>query len=652
MAGDTTTIRRPPADLRRLLRDLRHATALRLPELLDRWRTHDPQTWPRLPALYTLLGERVLKQGEPLLAYDIVAEGLKYAPADVRLRQLQGLALVRSGASGRARKIFEELRAENNLDEETLGMLARTYKDAAAQAATPREARRFLGQAATAYAEAYRRNRGYWTGINAATTALLVGKKSEAAKLARAVRAACLRELKRARAGDKYWLFATLGEAALIARDWTEAADWYAQARAVGRHRFGDLQSSRRNARLLLRFWKAAPDEIERILEIPRVAVFVGHMIDQPGRAQRRFPSESEGAVATEIRRRIEKLDAQLGYASAACGSDILFLEAMQERGGETVVVLPYERDQFVRDSVDVIPNSSWRARFDRVLARATRVVTAAKDRFGRGGVSYDYVNQLLLGLASIRARQLETGLTPLVVWDRATGDGAGGTASAVKDWRRAGQRVEIIDLAKLSKRNPTSAIRRPTATGPALAAVNEAHSRIVAMLFADAVAFSSLSEDQVPVFVREFLGRIGELVRKAGRAVVERNTWGDGIYLVFSEVEIAGQLALDLCDLVNTTRWENWKLPASLNLRIGLHAGPVYEFTDPITRRRGHGGTHVSRAARIEPVTPAGQVYASEGFAALAAARQARGFACDYAGQTPMAKGYGTFPTYHVRRA
>ncbi|MFP4123703.1 hypothetical protein [Coleofasciculus sp.] len=23
----------------------------------------------------------------------------------------------------------------------------------------------------------------------------------------------------------------------------------------------------------------------------------------------------------------------------------------------------------------------------------------------------------------------------------------------------------------------------------------------------------------------------------------------------------------------------------------------------------------------------------------------------CDYVGQTPWAKGYGTFPTYHVRR-
>jgi class 3 adenylate cyclase len=71
-------------------------------------------------------------------------------------------------------------------------------------------------------------------------------------------------------------------------------------------------------------------------------------------------------------------------------------------------------------------------------------------------------------------------------------------------------------------------------------------------------------------------------------------------------------------------------RMPADLNLRIALHAGPVYEFNDPVTGSRSYSGTHVSRAARIEPVTPPGQVYASKAFAALAAARGVTDFACD----------------------
>jgi class 3 adenylate cyclase len=128
------------------------------------------------------------------------------------------------------------------------------------------------------------------------------------------------------------------------------------------------------------------------------------------------------------------------------------------------------------------------------------------------------------------------------------------------------------------------------------------------------------------------------------------KNTWGDGLYFVFSSVRDAGEFALELCDRVRLTDWPAKGLP-QLSLRIGLHAGPVYSCTDPVTQRTNYIGAHVSRAARIEPITPSGQVYASEAFAALAAAEGVREFVCDYVGQTPMYKNYGTFPTFMVHR-
>jgi class 3 adenylate cyclase len=61
--------------------------------------------------------------------------------------------------------------------------------------------------------------------------------------------------------------------------------------------------------------------------------------------------------------------------------------------------------------------------------------------------------------------------------------------------------------------------------------------------------------------------------------------------------------------------------------------------------------GTHISRAARLEPVTPPNQVYASQGFAALCECMSVTSFRCDFVGTLPLAKGYGNFPVYHVRR-
>jgi class 3 adenylate cyclase len=131
----------------------------------------------------------------------------------------------------------------------------------------------------------------------------------------------------------------------------------------------------------------------------------------------------------------------------------------------------------------------------------------------------------------------------------------------------------------------------------------------------------------------------------------VGKNTWGDGLYFVFGDVRTAGLFALDLRDLVTSIDWAAKGLRKDLNLRIGLHAGPIYVCTDPITGSRNVVGTHVSRAARIEPITPPGQVYASQAFAALATLEGVQDFSCEYVRQVEWAKHYGTFPTYLVRR-
>jgi class 3 adenylate cyclase len=174
----------------------------------------------------------------------------------------------------------------------------------------------------------------------------------------------------------------------------------------------------------------------------------------------------------------------------------------------------------------------------------------------------------------------------------------------------------------------------------------------IRAMLFADTVGFSKLTESELPMFVRHFLGLIGQLIHRAGPHVISKNTWGDGVYLVFGEVRAAGHFALDLADKINRKNWTARGLPAGLNLRIGVHAGPVYACKNPIKQTRDFFGTHVSRAARIEPITPPGQVYASEAFAALAAGQQVKDLTFSYAGQVPTPKGYGTYPMYHMTRA
>ena len=95
---------------------------------------------------------------------------------------------------------------------------------------------------------------------------------------------------------------------------------------------------------------------------------------------------------------------------------------------------------------------------------------------------------------------------------------------------------------------------------------------------------------------------------------------------MVFDDARDAAHYALELSALVNGTDWTAHGLPANFNLRIALHCGPVYCGRDPVTQAPLFTGPHTSRAARIEPITPPGQVYASSAFAAVAAARGADG--------------------------
>jgi class 3 adenylate cyclase len=593
----------------------------------------------------------LLKQAAPLPAYDVLAAGLVEFPGDPLLRRLMALALARSGASGPANQMLSALVNEGHHDEETVGMLARTFKDLWSGARGAPQARQHLEHALKWYEEAHRLSGGYWSGINAATMALLLGDNDRASALARHVRDVCLARTAAAAVGaDGYWLAATLGEAALILGNQQAAADWYREAVESYQPGVGDRVATRRNARLILKHQRADASAIDACFRIPRVAVFAGHLIDHPERATPRFTGDLQDEVRQAMLDVLRRRDIGVGYASAANGGDILFHECLDALSIDSHVVLPYHRDQFVADSVGFVPGGGWERRFESVIDRATHVLTASQQRMPGNAMSFEYGFLLLDGTAALRAEELDTDLVCIALWDGQRGDGPGGTAESVDHWRRADRDVEIIDLQNIAAGR--SKARRVGAT-----AVNQSprrreyDARIVGLLFADVAGFSRLSEDQIPGFIEHYLGEIGRLVAGHPDPPLLSNTWGDGFYFVFDDVAKTGDFALRLSERLRGIDWTAHNLPAGLGIRVAVHAGPAYAFIDPVTGRPNYLGAHVSLAARIEPVTPPGVVYGSGAFAALAKSAGVSAFSCGYVGPTPLAKGAGTAPVYVIRR-
>jgi class 3 adenylate cyclase len=629
--------------------------ALDMTALYTLWRTHDKQAWQQSREGYIKLATRLLRSGEPLLAFDVISEALSIWIGDPALMVLEALALARCGASERANAILRGLYDAGHRDQETVSILARTHKDLWLIALDVEAKRRHLTAAEQLYTQAFDENRAerYWSGINAAALALLLGKTTEARARAHAVMEIC-RQLSGpdidARA-DRYWRYASMGEAALILEELPEASKWYRAAASETGVSYGDVASTRRNARLILG-WQGQDDAfLDRCLPAPRVIVFSGHMVDGEASPRLRFAADWEPEVKRAVKRYLERTNARIGFASAACGSDIIFLETMLELGGEINVVLPSDPDSFGKSSVEGCSGTGWLDRFHRILDAAKQVILASEH--SEGDVFLAYANILLYGLAKSRARQVDGALCALTIWDGAAGR-TGGTAQAIDLWRDCGQQVHAIHPLTLveSELTPRIGAMQPSDKWLRSSATDSHNPRaLVSMLFADAVGFSKLTEQQIPIYVTHFLGRIADLLAHADRPPVVRNTWGDGLYLVFDNIGAAGRLALDLCDLVTSCNWYELGLPAEFNIRIGLHSGPAYPITDPITHQFSYTGVHVSRAARIEPITPPGAVYASQPFAALAEAVGITDFACDYVGQAALAKNYGQYPTFRIRR-
>jgi class 3 adenylate cyclase len=185
---------------------------------------------------------------------------------------------------------------------------------------------------------------------------------------------------------------------------------------------------------------------------------------------------------------------------------------------------------------------------------------------------------------------------------------------------------------------------------------VPEHPREIHTLLFADVVGYSHLQEHDVPLYLYEFLTRVSRRLKDLPTQPEFVNTWGDALFAVMSEARPMVAYALALQAAVKAANAEIQGMPHALSLRVGLHAGPVYPGIDPFTGASNFYGSHVNRAARLEPVTLPGHVYATEQFVALlnAECEAARDFpfAWEYVGQLALAKNFGAQAVYHVLRA
>ncbi len=625
----------------------------RTPEYLHVWREG--------PELLRRFARLLLKQGHPTLALEVAARGLdeKAYPNDHDLLYCRALALVNSGNPTRADRFVRELLELGGLPlaihSDALSLAGRIRKDLAARSADRGVRTSRLRGAFEFYERAFELSGDAFPGINAATLALLAGEPARSQAIAAKVRDGVLAELDNPGKARDYWLLATLGEAYLLLGDDTGAKGRYEQAMRVAREgrNDGDIASMLRQLKLLREHLRIG-DDLLGLFRLGPVVVFAGHAIDQPGDAVC-FPAGEpalEAAVRRAIKGELDALEAHIGYYSPACGSGILFGELMRDRDAELHSVLPFAEEDFHTECVTYgHPElDSWWRRYEdlRGFLRVTQHF-ATTEEFLNDQVLYDFAGSFMQGLGLARAAQLGVEAVALVVQDSTTRLIPSDLERFAANWRRTGRELRVVDLAALRSGG--------SGAGSVLPAPSErprplpSRRTVQAMLFADVAGFSGLPEPHLPEFFMAFLALVEQQLKTT--PALFQNTWGDGLYVVFADVVSCAVFALRLLERLDRGDFGLSRFTLSEGkrpgVRIGLHTGPVFEGHDAIIGRKNYFGSHVSRAARIEPVAAPGCAFVSEQFAAALAVTPGHDFICEYLGLQPLAKSYDVCPLYRL---
>ena len=209
-------------------------------------------------------------------------------------------------------------------------------------------------------------------------------------------------------------------------------------------------------------------------------------------------------------------------------------------------------------------------------------------------------------------------------------------------------QGLPVISLEDVLPTRPVPSHNRWPSKPGTTSAIQHANSlpegpqQICSAVFADVVGFSRLKERQIPAFFDLYLLSATQSLQSHRIVPLVKNTWGDGLYLAFESPRDAGLFALDFAHRIATCDWKPMGLDFVPSVRMGIHAGPLYRFYDPLIAQWSYTGSHVTRAARLEPVSEPGKVIATQAFLALAAAEGVREFCGRPLGRRQLLKGAG----------
>jgi class 3 adenylate cyclase len=640
----------------------------------------------------SLSGEKIesnitnlIATGNMFKAHIIAKKAFQKQPDSINLAQIYALVLLKTGALEESRKlVYQILNIVPQKDEATdtmmitvddllsckllaegdpniIANLGHIFKESWKYSNHCRD----LEISKELYLASFKKNKKTSTGMNAAWLSWLTGNDPLAKQLAAEV----LKLLPPFGLEASFGELVDLAEAQLLLGREDDACKLYEEAmKQNDNENYISVVTVRQQLFFLREAGFKIPHEALEILIPPTIVVFTGHAIDHPSFQISLFPQEIEEDVKRIIREKLQSINAKVGYSSASCGADIIFIEALQSLGGEINIILPFAISDFIETNVRHA-GPRWEKRFEHALKNAHSVSFACEDRYLGHDMLYRFSNHVMHGSAVMRGKFLTTEPHLMAVWHSRTDSLPGGPADFIDRWTNIST-LHLIDLDELGENNDNaekidpSLVQQQNFSLSFDPFISKTPDRVIkSMMFSDLSGYSKLQDEHIPSFL-DFLEKLNGAIEKIGVSLESLNTWGDAVFAVAtSAIEIA-DFGLRYCDIIENLGKKYPEFPFPIRARISLHSGPVFIAQDPFIKKVNFYGGHINRAARLEPVTAVGQVYATQQFIALLygetnderneyvqkGLKYYEKYSTEYVGMISLAKSFGQQEVYHLR--
>jgi len=527
--------------------------------------------------------KKLISRGEYLKAYDLCDEYLRNTEqADHEILKQHALCMSKLGMIDRSINLLESLDPSGlDRDYEQHALLGSFYKRKwlELKISDPENAHAALFSSFKNYMKSREQGGDFWCIVNAASLALILGKKDLSIELADEVITQCWDIYNKHGTTSEFWVLASMGEAYLIKGDYNSAARWFKGARSHVGASIGQIKTTRTNAKMLLDLLQIDDESTDEILECirkPRIAIFAGHRIDKPGRTNPRFPEHISDRVKTRLKKKLIEMKLDIGIASAADGADILFHECLQEMGKRTHVILPspigHFRNKLIEDS-----GENWAIRFDRIIKNADMIETSSFSKFESDAVGvYQLSSDYMLEYSLDMTEAFDGELIPVVIWDQHQVKHTGGTGYIVSSLRMLGYEpmgIPITDLVNIGRYSDNSILEDYPYGSLGI------YEPVVRPIIVISLYDAGIMEEQMASNVNTIMTEISEVCKKESLRILSAGSSTGSSYLITDSVSDAMDLLSGLRDII----------PSLPEHSLVLHAGLITMLNSSLSGKRDY---------------------------------------------------------------